>query len=222
MDMVAHNSETLLDHGRFDALWNRCLSPDISGDSLPAWRHILNHYRAPNRYYHNEAHIIQCLYQFDSAASLMENRDAIELAIWFHDIVLIPGEADNEVSSAVFFQNLVAGYFPEKFIGKVYEFILATTHHHTPRNRDESFLLDIDLSSLGMPWKQYLKDTNAILEESADFPDEESCCPNLKFLCDLLEKERIFYTDFFSSRYETRARENIQRYISKLKAEGHI
>jgi len=219
--MIA-NSETLLDKDRFDALWDRCLSASVTCESIPAWQHLLRHYSGPYRYYHNQNHIAHCLSQFDLTAHIMRDKDAVELAIWFHDIILEPAESDNEERSATFFKTLATGCLTRELISKVYKFILATAHRHPPRNTDESFLLDIDLSSLGSPWEKFLENTSALLGESASSLDEEMSGPNFKFLIRLLEKEKIFFTEFFHASYETRARENIQRYIAQLKAEGLI
>ena len=186
---------------------------------MPAWRHLLRHYSGPCRYYHNQNHIAHCLSEFDSTARLIRDKDAVEMAIWFHDIILEPAEADNEKRSAALFRTLSTGCLTNELIEKVYEFILATAHRHTPRNTDESFLLDIDLSSLGSPWEQFLKNTSDVIEEYGNSSNEEMSCPNLKFLMKLLEKERIFLTEFFYARYEAKARENIQRYIAQLKEE---
>ena len=126
------------------------------------------------------------------------------------------------VGSTALNGKLATGYLTQELITKVYEFILATAHRHHPRNADESFLLDIDLSSLGSRWEQFLNNTSALLEESANSTDEEMSGKNLKFLTQLLDKKRIFLTDFFHARYEARARKNIQRYIAQLKVEGFI
>lgn len=222
MDKPVQNSEIILDHGRFSTLWDRCVSPGTASDSLRAWQQIVLKYSAPNRHYHDQGHIIHCLSQFDAAASLVDNRDAVEMAIWFHDIILEPGRADNEKRSALLFRKLAAGCLSDDLVTRVSSLVEATTHQQAPHNPDEAVLLDIDLSSLGLPWEQYLKDTNDLLEESAGYPDEASCCPNLKFLRKLMEKERIYHTDFFHACCEARSRENIQRYIDKLKSKGLI
>ena len=219
--MVA-NSEILADKERFDALWDRCLLTGVSCESTPAWQHLLRQYSAPDRYYHNQNHIAHCLSQFDSTAHFIRDKDAVELAIWFHDIILEPAELDNEERSAILFKTLATGCLTRELISKVYEFILATAHRHPPRNSDESFLLDIDLSSLGSRWEQFLDNTSALLKESANSTDEEMSGKNLKFLTQLLDKKRIFLTEFFHARYEARARKNIQRYIAQLKVEGFI
>lgn len=50
-------------------------------DSIFCW------YSKPSRVYHTLPHIVHCFLEFDSVKHFLKNPEAVELAIWFHDIV---------------------------------------------------------------------------------------------------------------------------------------
>mmetsp|Transcript_32398 Transcript_32398/g.80337 ORF Transcript_32398/g.80337 Transcript_32398/m.80337 type:complete len:113 (-) Transcript_32398:264-602(-) len=51
------------------------------------WRELSDRYSEPGRYYHTLDHLRELLVLSDAHAREIEERDALELAIWFHDIV---------------------------------------------------------------------------------------------------------------------------------------
>ncbi|MGH8507601.1 MAG: HD domain-containing protein [Gammaproteobacteria bacterium] len=186
--------------------------------SIRVWADLSGHYAEPHRHYHTLTHIFHCLRQFDAAKSLLEAPDAVEMAVWFHDVVHHPEAPDNEQRSVELFEHAANSHFQQDLVGKVGELILATTHQQAPHNHDEEVLCDIDFASFGSPWNEFLADSQALRIEQADTPDERFYSGKLKFLKAILERRTIFFTDFFRARYETSARNNIQRYIASLEA----
>ena len=71
-------------------------------------------------------------------------------------------------------------------------------------------MVDVDLSSLGMPWDSFKKDSDAIRRERVNLSDQEFLQGQRPFLQALLDRPRIFFTDFYGELYESRARANIQ------------
>ncbi|MGZ8183831.1 MAG: HD domain-containing protein, partial [Methylobacter sp.] len=135
--MVDESSPTPLDD-RFLALWNRCLPQQIKVNTNLVYDHLARHYNEPGRFYHGWAHLTHCLREFDRAASQMQTPDAVELALWFHDAVYVPGAADNEQRSADFFSQWSGiGFYPA-FVEKVCDLILITMHRQQPNEGDES------------------------------------------------------------------------------------
>ena len=63
----------------------------------------------PQRHYHNQQHIAECLTQFDAARNIARRPEAIEFAIWFHDAVYDPKAGDNEEKSAALAKKCVEG-----------------------------------------------------------------------------------------------------------------
>ncbi|MGZ8946011.1 MAG: HD domain-containing protein, partial [Methylococcaceae bacterium] len=203
---------------RFEDLWQRCLVPNSNADSELVYLDLLQRYSKPDLNYHNMSHLIQCLEELDMALHLIPHPDAVEMALWYHDAVYIPGRTDNEQKSAELFLNDATACFSNDFKSKVEKLILATTHRDAPRNDDECFIVDIDLSSFGSDWGDFLADSLNLREERIDLSDSAYFEAHTRFLKLLLARKRIFYTDFFYLRYEQTAVQNITCLLAKRKA----
>lgn len=209
-----------LTRARFCQLWRKCLPVADSGKTGAVWNTLEQHYNEDHRHYHNFGHIAHCLGQHDLAAGEMQDPDAVEMAIWFHDVVYKAQARDNESRSADLFLNIGSNGFSSAFVDRVRDLILATIHEHPPAHHDQKFMVDIDLSSFGLPWHEYLRDTNSIRRENFGTPEDLYYPAMLRFLRALLRRPRIFLTEFFHSRYEHKARRNIRRFLS-LVASNH-
>lgn len=206
---------------RFKDLSERCLIPGIAFDANAVAREILQHYAMPDRHYHNLDHLRQCLEQFDLARQGMPTPDAVEMALWFHDVIYVAGAADNELKSAEFFLDLVNASSSEEFTHQVVSLIQATTHKFIPTDLDTCYTVDIDLSSFGFEWRDFLIDSEHLRQERMDLPDVAYFEAHTKFLNILVARKRIFQTDFFYGRYEKIALNNIERLLLKRKSEGY-
>ena len=214
--MVDEASYTALSD-RFRALWMRSLPPEVKMNVNPVYDNLARHYCEPGRYYHDWTHLKHCLREFDRAAARMEIPDAVELALWFHDAVYVPGGVDNEQLSANLFCHWGKTWFSPKLVDKVTGFILTTMHRQTPDKGDESYMVDIDLSSFGQQWSDFMRDTHNVRKEQTHVPDAIYYPAHAKFLRMLLDRPRIFYTDFFFDCYEKSARRNIERLLTSAR-----
>jgi predicted metal-dependent HD superfamily phosphohydrolase len=210
-----------LERARFAALWGRCLAgvPSAAGEEVYA--RLAELYGEPHRHYHTLTHIRHCLSQFDLAAALMDDPDAVEMALWFHDAIYVPGALDNEWQSAELFRKWSEGCADPAFRRRVGDLIMVTTHREPPGRRDERFIVDIDLSSFGLPWEAFERDGRLIRAESAGIADDRYYPGHLRFLLALQGRPTFFFTDFFQQRYEQMACENIGRIIAELRARGY-
>src|SRR5690349_18260132 len=120
---------------RFAALWERCVASPPSPDAATVHRQLRELYGGSDRRFHSLAHIAGCIAQLDRIAHLLEDRDAVELALWFHDAVYVPGAADNERRSARLFLDLSSGA-PGRLRQRVCRMILATRHCRKVRDND--------------------------------------------------------------------------------------
>jgi class 3 adenylate cyclase/predicted metal-dependent HD superfamily phosphohydrolase len=213
---LPHDENTLVD--RFSGLWLRCANADA--DAAPAWRRLLQGYKEPRRFYHNLGHLVLCLNELDVARPHTEEFDATEMAVWFHDIIYDTKSADNELASAATFRELAEPHMPGDFVDRVCEFILATTHREMASDPGVAFMLDIDLSSFGLPWPEFLDDSQALKKEAAGIPDQRFYAGKLRFLDGLLQRPEIFQTGYFRERLEQRARDNIERYSALIRSQG--
>ena len=206
---------------RFISLWNRCQGASSAGcDAHDVYAEILAYYSEPGRHYHTPKHIEHCLRQFDLASSEMDDPDAVEMSIWFHDLVFDITADDNELRSARRFVELAGESMDSEFKSKVYDLIMATAPPRQPKTKDEKFMLDIDLSSFGLPWEDFVRDSTAVREESARLSDAEFFPGQRAFLESLISREHFYFTDFFRSRIEETARTNIRRHLESLREKG--
>ena len=209
----------MLDRHRFETLWSRRFGDDAGAvfDELDAL------YGESHRHYHTAAHIAHCLRQFDLAVDRMDEADAVEMALWFHDAIYdIPGE-DNELRSAELFAARAAARGAEPLRSGVHRLIMVTTHRDAPpETLDESYMVDIDLSGFGLPWEEFLRESRAVRAERPQVPDADFYPRQKKFLESLVARPVLYRTDFFRERLEARARRNIERLCTTLDAEGRI
>lgn len=219
MSSIISGSQAILDRERFEALWNRCSAMNDTAGSTPVWQNLIQRYGEHHRHYHNNRHLAFCLQQLDLSTPLAGDVDAIEMAIWFHDVVYEPMAKDNEAKSAALFKIVSKSYFTQHFVGTVSRIIVATRHNNAPENESEARMLDIDLSSLGLPWEHFSQDSNDLRAELRGVPDANFYSQKLKFLNALLTRPRIYFTEFFFIRYEEMARRNIARYATWLEGQ---
>lgn len=203
---------------RFSALWLRNFVNASAADIETVWRAIELNCVAAGRRYHNLDHVEHCLAEFDAAAAKTAQPDQVETAIWFHDVIYVPNASDNEARSAALFREAARGAADCGFTDAVVALILVTTHRHTPTDPDQQLLCDIDLASFGATWERYIKDSTGLREEST-YSARDYIIRQRAFLQRLLDRPRIFITDFFYARYESRARANIHRYMALLEQE---
>lgn len=81
-------------------------------------------------------------------------------------------------------------------------------------------MLDIDLASVGLPWVHFFQDSKNLRAELSGISDKRFFAAKLAFLNDLLQRPRIYFTEFFFTKYEAQARENISRYAGWLASQG--
>ena len=203
---------------RFVALWQRSRKSGIQEDAEAAWDDLSGLYAESHRRYHNLRHVDHCLRQIDLAAPLMDDPDAGEMSIWYHDVIYEPCARDNEKRSAGFFAWYALGHFPDEFVADVRHLILATEHPEVVRDGDACYITDIDLSGFALPWEEFCRDNDSLREEQRGLSDASYQASTQRFLVNLYARSRIFRTDFFHELYEAQARDNIQRYLAECQS----
>ena len=203
--------------GRFQALWQRCLIPGTDDYSDSIYQRLITAYGEAHRHYHTIAHISHCLQQFDLCKAQLANPDSVELSIWFHDVIYQCGTADNEKRSAELYRELAQNVHKNDFGQLVDDMIIATIHDKTtPARIDEQYMVDIDLSSFGLSWDAFLRDSRNLRLESSHLSDSDYHQRQGIFRKGLLSRERFFYTDYFYQQFETQARDNLERYFKQI------
>ncbi len=178
-----------------------------------------NAYHEHFREYHNIEHITPMLDILDNVKRFCKNRDLIEFAWWYHDVIYIPGVSNCEELSAK-----KAEYdcrrlgFDEDIIKKISILIMATEHSERtdhPIPNDEKIIHDIDLVILGQPPESYKRYAQQIREEYFFVSDEEYKNGRAMIMSTFLARAKIYYHDAFQE-YEEAARKNIQEEIEEL------
>jgi predicted metal-dependent HD superfamily phosphohydrolase len=126
----------------------------------------------PTREFHNIGHIDDCLRRLDDVRPHLGDADAVELALWFHDAVYVPGDPTNERRSAELFLSHAAGA-PAALRRRVSALILTTRRNRTPRDNDCRFIDDIDLAGFGSPWEEFMRNGDLLRREFATQSDAD-------------------------------------------------
>jgi predicted metal-dependent HD superfamily phosphohydrolase len=153
----------------------------------------------------------------DVGAKAMGSNDAVEMALWYHDAIYDLSSTDNEYRSAELFKERAGIIVPDDFRDSVCRLICVTTHNNLPVADDEKFIVDVDLSSFGMPWRAFNSDSARVRREFAHLTDEQFVARQRRFLQSLLDRESVYATDFYRERYEAVAQANIARQLAALK-----
>ncbi len=179
------------------------------------WNNIVKEYQNKSRHYHNLSHIYSMLQIIDN--NNIDKTHDIILAIFYHDIVYDSTQKDNELQSALSFERDFADILTDQQIKYIKDLIISTQKHiPIVNNKENSLLLDIDLAILGTDKTTYNCYTEAIRKEYHWVPLELYVSGRKKVLEQFLLREKIYYTSYFHSLWEAKARENIENEINTL------
>jgi predicted metal-dependent HD superfamily phosphohydrolase len=95
-------------------------------------------------------------------AGEISDSEAVEAAIWFHDVVYDTRKADNEAESAKFATQVLAGAAAEERLEFIAAMIRASAKHGIPdlmqgaAAKDCALFLDMDLAILGSAAEELL------------------------------------------------------------------
>jgi predicted metal-dependent HD superfamily phosphohydrolase len=172
-------------------------------------------YAAPNRHYHNLAHIEDCLAKLARVNDLSAaEREILTEAIWWHDVVYDPTRSDNEELSA----QLAERHVDAPIRGEVGRLIrLTRTHQVEPADKLGAILISIDLSILAAEPSRYDAYAAAIRREFAHVPDEAYRAGRAEVLRRFAARPVIFPDAAFARACEQKARDNLARELAFLK-----
>ena len=210
-----------MDSSRFISLWtaNR-VEMESEDRATEIFIGLERLYNEPHRYYHNGKHIDFVLSRFDEVRRQLENPDAVELALWFHDAIYQIGADDNESASADLFIREAAGQLAQPLIDRV-EFLIMATHHTAGRpplsDSDACYLVDIDLASFGLPWSRFKADGAKLRLEAQQKSEAEFKAGILGLIDHLMGEGKHFYlTEYARENWQPQALANIERLRTEL------
>jgi predicted metal-dependent HD superfamily phosphohydrolase len=191
-----------------NGLLNRWRS--LAGDDADALGEaLIRAWSEPQRHYHDQSHLIWLLDEAERRASLIQDRDFVGYAIWFHDAVYQPGEPNNETLSAEWARTSLA-HDPALAarVGHVIE--MTKNHAEGEAEGDAALFLDMDIAILGAPWETYCDYAAGIRAEYPHVVDPAFAAGRGAFLEKQLEHPRTFRTDVYENEIGERARANMR------------
>jgi predicted metal-dependent HD superfamily phosphohydrolase len=200
---------------RWSRLW---AAAGAVGDPAPWYAKLTEAYAEPQRHYHNQRHITECLAEFDAAGHLARQSVAVELALWFHDAVYDPKAADNEEQSAEMARNCLEGAGLPDLATTVVGLVMATKTHVIAGYPDAGLLVDVDLSILGQSEARFAEYETQIREEYSWVPKLIFKPKRSEILQRFLNRDHIYTHEHFVKRYEQNARRNLENSIRKLRS----
>jgi len=203
--------------------WTEFFQTRTTGDFLVFFNLVENAYSQPHRAYHNLSHIkacFSCLDKYLEAGGCIAEPDAIELAIWYHDLVYEITISGNEEKSANQLAiDMTVLKIPGPTVLEVQRLILLTKTHETADNDlDGQLMLDIDLSILGASQVAYQRYSEGISKEYQFIDSEIYKAARIDILKKFLARHQIYRTSYFFNQLEQKARRNIEDELISLGA----
>lgn len=168
-------------------------------------------------YYHTHQHIVECLDLFHQIKILLDDPIAVELAIWFHDVVYHPQASDNEQQSAELMQKHWVGILQKAELEKVARWILATKEHVPITEHDLQYVLDIDLSILGASALRFVEYEQQIQQEYAWVNPVIYQQKRMEVLERFAQMQPLYQTDYFRQQYEVQAKINLRQALDLVR-----
>ena len=168
---------------------------------------------------HRKHHTVSHLHEMLDAIGLLADsglefdREAVELAAWFHDAIYEIGRDDNEDRSAELARELLDSSPIRDEVARLV--LLTKTHKVADDDVNGAVLSDADLSVLGSEPLRYRAYAAAVREEYANVPDEVFKPARAQVLRELLDGP-LFHTAAGRERWEEPARRNITEEIQAL------
>jgi predicted metal-dependent HD superfamily phosphohydrolase len=173
---------------------------------------LLASYAEPERHYHTQQHLAECMDLFDRVAHLAHRPGEVAIALWFHDVVYLPLAKDNEARSADWAcAALIEAGAGADVCERVRALIMATAHHAAPEDDDARLVVDIDLAILGADAARFAEYEEQVRAEYAAVPEDLFRQKRAELLARFLERPVIYQTPELHGRLENQARINLRR-----------
>lgn len=181
------------------------------------WKDIAANYNQPQRCYHNLVHLRHLFRILDAYKVQLADWEAVQFAVFYHDIVYDVTRNDNEEQSAAWAEQVMQSLQMEPYrIERCKSHILATSGHSISHDPDTNFFVDADLSILGSDWQTYETYARQIRQEFKVYSDDVYKNGRKAVLEKFLQRSAIYKTEPFVLLYEEQARKNMLRELQIL------
>lgn len=188
-----------------------------SNSAEELWNEINYNYSKKNRHYHNLKHLKDLYNQLANVKDKIHNWQVILFTLYYHDIIYISTQKDNEEKSAELASKRMKEIgVQESDVKLCYEQIIATKSHSENSESDTNYFTDADLSILGRTPTKYKTYCSNIRKEYSIYPDFLYKKGRKKVVNHFLSMKKIFKTDEFYNRYEEQAKLNLQQELKSL------
>lgn len=188
-------------------------------DLIPSLR---KRYNAEGRAYHNWAHVQALIDHFERVQADLNDPGAVEIALYYHDVVYVPLAPSNEADSADAMLAELTGRADAIELETADMIVRATAAHEVPdgikrgQARDCAIFLDMDLAILGATPDGFDAFDAAIRQEFQMVPDAIFYPRRRDVLKTFLDRDRIYLTERFHEQFDAAARANLSRLVERL------
>ncbi len=203
-----------MERERWDALCAR-LGAEALRDRFDT---LVAAYGEDHRHYHTAEHIGECLALFDEVRSDARRPDAVEYALWVHDVVYSTRRSDNEDRSAdVGCSWLADAGAASEDVEAVRAFVLATRHESPVSDPDGRLVVDIDLNVLGASPERFDRYDADVRKEYWWVPGPLYRRKRAEVLKAFLRETPLYQHPLIRERLERQARDNLARAVARLR-----
>lgn len=193
-------------------LWQQVWQELQLEQAPPDLSELLHAYHQPQRHYHTEQHLCECLYWWQRCRTHMHAPAEVALALFYHDVVYDPKRHDNERQSAVWMQTHTQDRLPPACLQRIQAWIHATAHHHVEdvsTAGDLLWVLDIDLAILSADTERFQEYERQIRLEYRHVPLLIYRYKRRQVLRQFAQRHPLYHTGFFKTHLEVAAKRNL-------------
>lgn len=202
------------------ATWDKLTAKSNQAATMAAWADLIARYTEADRAYHNREHLAELLAFAHHYRKAIKRFDLLCWAIFYHDVIYVPGNRANEEHSALMAENWLPKLgVSEQDVAVVASWIRASASHVLPAaasSEDGQLFLDMDMAILGASEQRYRDYVRQVRKEFRKFPNFLYKPGRRKVLTHFLAQERIYKSQQFFDRFEEAARKNIAWELENL------
>jgi predicted metal-dependent HD superfamily phosphohydrolase len=192
-----------------------------------AFERVKREYQVDTRCFHNVELPMTLLRALETVQDRIRSWPTIEIAVWWSKSVFVPGAPDNADKSAERMWSDLCGLAANSLLEPAATMIRHAEIFETPRQRmtafvegDMRYFIDAHISLFGTSTFRFTTLEDLYRKEALQvIPECRYQTQRLILLKRILQRNRIYYTDEFSSSLEDITRENISRLIHSLESE---